>query len=122
VRLPAFESATAISMFEALVHKDLNGIAMSAYPAKTWVQSIAKAQDTDIPVLTLKVHSDESDATTTVSAHPIYPSPAIVPVHIFTSEATGMMTASSELVRVDNITKRFGGVIALNAELVLRSL
>jgi len=50
-------------MVEAPVQRDLNGIAVIAYPAKTWVQPIAKAQEASTPVLTLNVQNDECDAT-----------------------------------------------------------
>jgi ABC-type sugar transport system substrate-binding protein len=57
-----FDATAQIGMFEALVQKGVDGIAVVAYPAETWKEPIDKAIEAGIPVLTLNVHSAGSKA------------------------------------------------------------
>ena len=59
---PTFDATAQIGMFEALVQKGVDGIAVVSYPAETWKEPINRAIAAGIPVLTLNVHSSESDA------------------------------------------------------------
>lgn len=59
---PTFDATAQIGMFEALIQKGMDGLAVVAYPAETWREPINKAIEAGIPVLTLNVHSPESKA------------------------------------------------------------
>jgi ABC-type sugar transport system substrate-binding protein len=59
---PGFDAATQIGMFDALVQKGLDGIAVIPYPPETWQEPINKAVDAGVDVLSLNVYAPESKA------------------------------------------------------------
>ena len=57
-----FDAATQIGMFDALVQKGVDGIAVIPYPAETWNEPINKAIDAGVDVLTMNVYAPEAKA------------------------------------------------------------
>lgn len=57
-----FEASQAIGMFEGLVQKKMDGLAVIPMPGEQWVKPIKEAVDAGIPVATANITSDGSAA------------------------------------------------------------
>ena len=58
----SFEATEAIGMFEGMVQKRKDGIAVVPMPGEVWVKPIKEATDAKIPVATANITSPESSA------------------------------------------------------------
>jgi ABC-type sugar transport system substrate-binding protein len=58
----SFEATEAIGMFEGMVQKKMDGLAVIPMPGEVWVKPIKEAVDAGIPVATANITSDGSAA------------------------------------------------------------
>ena len=59
---PSFEANEAINMFEGMVQKKVDGVAVIPMPGEVWVKPIKEATDAGVPVATANITSDGSSA------------------------------------------------------------
>ena len=62
----SFEATEAIGMFEGMIQKKVDGLAVIPMPGEVWVKPIKEAADAKIPVVTANITSEGSVAETWV--------------------------------------------------------